>query len=58
MSEANSPDPKVEGRLAATSGGVTPSNPYPADTEEHARWLEGYSDAIDAADDAVASDFA
>ncbi len=58
MSEANRPDPAAEGRLAASSGGVTTSNPYPIDTEEHARWLEGYNDAVDAADDAVESDFA
>ncbi len=58
MSEPDRPDPTAEGRLAASSGGATESNPYPKDTEEHSKWLEGYEDAIDAEDDGMASDFA
>jgi len=52
------PGPMAEGKLAATNGGATASNPYPKDTEEHAKWLEGYQDALDAEDDGMASDFA
>ncbi len=58
MSGPNPSDPTAEGRLAASNGGVTTSNPYPKDTEEHAKWLEGYEDALDAEDDGMASDFA
>ncbi len=58
MSGPDRPDPTAEGRLAASSGGATESNPYPKDTEEHSEWLEGYEDAIDAEDDGMASDFA
>lgn len=48
----------AEGKLAASNRGVTMSNPYPNDTEEHAKWLTGYQDALDAEDDGMASDFA
>lgn len=58
MSGTERPDPAAEGRQAATSGGATASKPYPKYTEEHAKWLEGYEDAIDAEDDGMASDFA
>ena len=58
MSEQNSPDPIAEGKLAATSGGVTASNPYPQGTQEHAQWLDGYQDALDTEDDGLPSDFA
>ena len=60
MSGSKLPDPLAEGELAAASGGVTTSNPYPAGTEEHAKWLEGYEAAVEAdlREDGVASDFA
>lgn len=58
MSGTERPDPMAEGKLAASNHGETMSNPYPADTEEHARWLAGYQDTLDAEDDGMASDFA
>jgi hypothetical protein len=58
MSDPKRPDPMAEGKLAASNRGVTMSNPYPNDTEEHAKWLTGYQDALDAEDDGMASDFA
>ena len=58
MSEPKHPDPFAEGRLAAASQGMTISNPYPKDTDEHAKWLEGYEDALDAEDDGLGSDLA
>ena len=60
MSGSKRPNPLAEGELAGASGGVTMSNPYPAGTEEHAKWLEGYESAVeaDAKQDGVASDFA
>ncbi len=58
MSDPTVPDPTAEGRLAASNRGVTTSNPYPHDTEEHAKWLEGYEDALNAEDDGMPSDFA
>ena len=51
-------DPKAEGRRAAADQGETTSNPYPKGTEDHAKWLEGYEDALDAEDDGMASDIA
>ncbi len=58
MSDPKRPDPMAEGKLAASKRGVTTSNPYPSGTEEHAKWLEGYEDALDAEDDGMTSDFA
>jgi len=58
MSGSNLPDPRAEGKLAASNQGATTSNPYPKDAEEHAKWLEGYEDALDTEDDGMASDFA
>jgi len=58
MSEPKQPDPVAEGRLAASSQGTTTSNPYPKDTEEHAKWLEGYEDTLEAEDDGMGSDLA
>ena len=58
MSDPKRPDPTTEGKLAASNRGETVSNPYPKDTEEHAQWLAGYQDALDAEDDGMASDFA
>ncbi len=58
MSGSDRPDPIAEGKLAATTRGATTSNPYPKDTEEHAKWLEGYEDALDAEDDGMPSDLA
>lgn len=52
------PDPLAEGRQAAASHGTTISNPYPAGTDAHAKWLEGYEDALDAEDDGMPSDIA
>ena len=57
MSGPSTPDPRTEGEKAAT-GGATASNPYPAGTEDHARWLEGYESAVDADEDEAPSDFA
>ncbi len=58
MSGSTRPDPVAEGRRAAVNDGTTSSNPYPKGTEEHAKWLEGYEDALVAEDDGMASDFA
>ena len=57
MSDPKSPDPLAEGRLAASST-VTVSNPYPAGSPEHALWLQGYEDAVEAEDDGLPSDMA
>ncbi len=48
----------AEGKLAASNRGATTSNPYPKDTAEHAKWLEGYEDTLDAEDDGLGSDLA
>ncbi len=58
MSDPVCPDPAAEGRLAATTRGVTISNPYPKGTQEHVKWLEGYDDALEAQDDGMPSDIA
>ena len=58
MSDPKHPDPVAEGSLAASTRGVTISNPYPKGTPEHVKWLEGYEDALDAEDDGMASDIA
>jgi len=52
------PDAMAEGRLAASGHGLTASNPYPKGTDEHAQWLEGYEDALEAEDDGIGSDLA
>lgn len=60
MSGSKLPDPLAEGERAGASGGATTSNPYPAGTEEHAKWSEGYASAVEAdmREDGVVSDFA
>lgn len=58
MSGPDRADPAAEGRRAAANQGETMSNPYPKGTEEHAKWLEGYENALDAEDDGLPSDLA
>ena len=58
MSGSNEADPVAEGRRAAATKGETISNPYPKGTEEHAKWLEGYENALAAEEDDLPSDFA
>ena len=58
MDRPNFLDPVSEGKLAASNVGITTSNPYPPDTDEHVKWLEGYQDALDTEDDGMPSDFA
>jgi hypothetical protein len=57
LSRPNLPDPTAKGKLAASNSKVTTSNPYPTGTKEHAKWLDGYKDALDT-EDGMASDFA
>ena len=58
MSGSDHSDPAAEGRRAAADKGETKSNPYPKGTEEHAKWLEGYENALAAEEDDLPSDFA
>ena len=58
MSGPGTPDPRAEGERAASGGGATESNPYPAGTEEHAKWREGYEGAVDADEGEAPADFA
>ena len=36
----------LEGRAAALGGEPETANPYPQNTEAHARWLVGYNQAL------------
>lgn len=58
MSGPGTPDPRAEGEQAASSGGATESNPYPAGTEEHEKWRKGYKAAVDADEGEAPADFA
>lgn len=58
MSGPDRADPAAEGRRAAASQREAVSNPYPKGTDEHAKWLEGYEDAVEAEDDGMPSDLA
>jgi hypothetical protein len=42
MYEKNQNDPMEEGQLAAADRKPRTANPYPAESDEHDKWDEGY----------------